>query len=292
MAKVAESTSSLLSFFSPRGIHHYILDNIEARISRAAAIRFNNMGAIFSSILFSGKIFNYAILIQPPIFALIEFPIIFLSLIVTFRYFTDTYREDIEQIIQNSNDKENDKEKNILIIEAADWTAGQISDHQIIKTLVGDSRLCAFRFDLQKLRKTCAIKRLFAHSEKQLNDDLKNLKDKTIDILWIRGHGNSEKIHFNNSFSLDRDSKDLMQIIAKKIKNKAAITLEACTTGKGYKNIAKTLSNYCLNAIIRAPQDVIGPSTFYTDDLFPFYFDLNGQKVQTCLFRNGESLSF
>lgn len=272
---------------SPVRIYHNILDVVDNKVGQETANLFDfsvvfGFAAGITSLFF--KSFNEPIDATTGTVSLI----VFFSTITAIRNLNNKYRrEDIKQIINASVGKK----KNCLIIETPEWYSDLSMLQKIFISLAGDIRLRHLRFNLKVLVQTYALKHLFAFSSQQLHTDLNLFKDKTFDMLWLRGHGSSEGFVMNNEFFLGSNDQAIIQSMAKKISGQACIVLSACNVGKGPINFAKTLSSFIPNTSIYAPADDLDGSygTDFLEPLRPRFFNGKGL-IETCTYRNGDKV--
>ncbi len=291
-------TLNLTSSFSPVKTYFYALDQIDAKIGRMAAV----ISYFVSPLILSSVVFVPGVLLEAYNFQqvfltaplLVISTIAYFGIIIKFRTLVDQYAsEDLEQIMLNSKGKT----KNALIIESGDWSNGAPLEfgESFLDSLIGDFKLCFLRYQFQKIEKTHSIHHFVAHPERDWDKALGHLINKTIDLVWIRGHGSQDGMLLNKDFFFDGKSKasnTLIESIAKKIQNQTTFILSGCKTGRGNLNIAKILSAFYPKATIHAPQDSVNEAmqNFSSSDFFPYFSNGWGKKVMTSSYCNGTEL--
>lgn len=196
----------------------------------------------------------------------------FFSTLAGFNKANSNYQTDeIKRIINNSTCNT----KKALIIETTDWRGGLPPPNvqeRFILSLTGDIRAPSYRLNLLQLAKTHSIQHIAPHSELELYTKLEQVTDNTIDLLWIRAHGEEEYIYFNKNL-IFFDKASIFKNLANKMKQFSKCILSSCSTGKGESNIAKSLSSSFPKTTVYAPKDNIS-TTFqnFSKNLSPIFY--------------------
>lgn len=258
--------------FSLGRVYHRVIDTIDARIGGYTAHIFDNLTAIFSSMVF---FIPQSILKAQGAHWSIGLPVAmvggvaFLVALVTFRRLADEYRrEELKQITSCPTQNE----KTVVIIEAADSDNGSFFESELYQSVLSNPRLFGLRANILKISETHTVRHIIASSEEQTLKELDSLGDQTVDLLLIKAHGYPGGMYLNKNFWIGSQSDALMNKIAQKIRDKASCILDSCSTGRGEENIAKLLSASWKNATVHAPTENVNMFTKLDNEFRPHYF--------------------
>lgn len=101
--------------------------------------------------------------------------------------------------------------------------------------------------NLRNLSETHDITLIRPRTEKELINDLNQIPDDSIDVLWLRGHGGPEVISFSREIKPSTSDTDLLKNLAKKIKQLVMAVFMGCKNAKGKKNITRLFSTFLKN---------------------------------------------
>ena len=170
-------------------------------------------------------------------------------------------QEKINRIIKQSHGMQE-----LLLWQTTEDPSSALSD----KTVTGQIKMLSQNFRIKCLR-----------GHQRITGNIK------YDNILIQGHSTHDTLQLDEKHYLTTESVYLFKDLAKHIKEGGIITVYGCSAGSGESNIAKSISEYCLNVSVYAPKKPIFATDVSFDSLGHPTF-MKGIRDITNIYWNGE----
>ncbi|MBY0529266.1 MAG: hypothetical protein K2P51_03655 [Rhabdochlamydiaceae bacterium] len=229
----------------------------------------------------------------------------FISLRKTCRFVTDLLvkpwmqrtLKNIHSSIENTIRHSQMNQKKALIIQSPDIGANP-QENQIPERNYYPfnglpyqiQQLPAFKENLERLAKTHAVQRISTRTHNELEEQLKLIPNDSLDYLWVRAHGEKDRIILGKDFVLDHNAKTISRLFRKKMRQNSTIVLESCSTAEGKSNIARRISQAVPQSKVYASKELVfaAHGFFLQPTLVPWFLGTNPKCSRA--YQNGKSL--